>query len=231
MIRDAAALFERGEKMQLQYNIRNTHRAIGTKIIIQDHPEVRHDRAAAGPPDGPAARLRRPVARRLRGAGAEAGSASATPTTMSARACRAPRSWCGRRRPRRCVWNENTIIGNTVLYGATAGELFAAGQAGERFAVRNSRRDGGDRGLRRQWLRIHDRRHGGDPRAGRRQFRRRLHRRHGLRLRPGGDLRAARQPRHAALAAARLPALGRRAEGPGGTPRARRRARASPPGC
>jgi glutamate synthase (NADPH/NADH) large chain len=34
--------------------------------------------------------------------------------------------------------NENTIIGNTVLYGATAGFLFAAGQAGERFAVRNS---------------------------------------------------------------------------------------------
>ncbi|MFP4004575.1 MAG: glutamate synthase large subunit, partial [Alphaproteobacteria bacterium] len=33
---------------------------------------------------------------------------------------------------------DNTIIGNTVLYGATAGELFAAGQAGERFAVRNS---------------------------------------------------------------------------------------------
>jgi glutamate synthase (NADPH/NADH) large chain len=32
MIRDAAALFEHGEKMQLQYNIRNTHRAIGTKI-------------------------------------------------------------------------------------------------------------------------------------------------------------------------------------------------------
>jgi glutamate synthase (NADPH/NADH) large chain len=33
---------------------------------------------------------------------------------------------------------ENTIIGNTVLYGATAGKLFASGQAGERFAVRNS---------------------------------------------------------------------------------------------
>ena len=33
---------------------------------------------------------------------------------------------------------ENTIIGNTVLYGATSGKLFAAGQAGERFAVRNS---------------------------------------------------------------------------------------------
>ena len=32
----------------------------------------------------------------------------------------------------------NVIIGNTCLYGATAGELYAAGQAGERFAVRNS---------------------------------------------------------------------------------------------
>ncbi|MBA1146717.1 glutamate synthase large subunit [Ectothiorhodospiraceae bacterium WFHF3C12] len=34
--------------------------------------------------------------------------------------------------------NETTIIGNTCLYGATGGKLFAAGQAGERFAVRNS---------------------------------------------------------------------------------------------
>ncbi|HJO32920.1 MAG TPA: glutamate synthase large subunit [Anaerolineales bacterium] len=31
-----------------------------------------------------------------------------------------------------------TLAGNTVLYGATAGELFIAGRAGERFAVRNS---------------------------------------------------------------------------------------------
>ena len=34
--------------------------------------------------------------------------------------------------------NDNTIIGNTVLYGATSGKLFASGQSGERFAVRNS---------------------------------------------------------------------------------------------
>ena len=34
--------------------------------------------------------------------------------------------------------NANAIIGNTVLYGATSGKLFASGQAGERFAVRNS---------------------------------------------------------------------------------------------
>ena len=36
------------------------------------------------------------------------------------------------------ISHENTIVGNTVLYGATSGKLFAAGQAGERFAVRNS---------------------------------------------------------------------------------------------
>ena len=36
------------------------------------------------------------------------------------------------------ISHENTIIGNTVLYGATSGKLFASGQAGERFAVRNS---------------------------------------------------------------------------------------------
>jgi len=36
------------------------------------------------------------------------------------------------------VAKRSTIIGNTCLYGATGGELYAAGQAGERFAVRNS---------------------------------------------------------------------------------------------
>jgi glutamate synthase (ferredoxin) len=33
---------------------------------------------------------------------------------------------------------ENVIVGNTCLYGATGGTLFARGQVGERFAVRNS---------------------------------------------------------------------------------------------
>ena len=33
---------------------------------------------------------------------------------------------------------ENILVGNTVLYGATGGEVFFSGIAGERFAVRNS---------------------------------------------------------------------------------------------
>ncbi len=36
------------------------------------------------------------------------------------------------------VARESAIIGNTCLYGATGGELYAAGRAGERFGVRNS---------------------------------------------------------------------------------------------
>jgi len=36
------------------------------------------------------------------------------------------------------IARDTAIIGNTCLYGATGGQLFAAGLAGERFAVRNS---------------------------------------------------------------------------------------------
>jgi glutamate synthase (ferredoxin) len=39
---------------------------------------------------------------------------------------------------RRFVACDNIIVGNTVLYGATAGQFFGSGRAGERFCVRNS---------------------------------------------------------------------------------------------
>jgi glutamate synthase (NADPH) large chain len=37
-----------------------------------------------------------------------------------------------------CVPEENTVVGNVALYGATSGEVFFNGKAGERFAIRNS---------------------------------------------------------------------------------------------
>jgi glutamate synthase (NADPH/NADH) large chain len=137
MIRDAASLFERGEKMQLQYNIRNTHRAIGTKIsskivrkfgmtgLQRGHLTVRL-RGTAGQSLGAFAvrGLKLEVlgdANDYVGKGLSGAAIVVRPAPSSG-----------------LVWNENTIIGNTCLYGATAGELFAAGQAGERFAVRNS---------------------------------------------------------------------------------------------
>ena len=37
-----------------------------------------------------------------------------------------------------CVPEENTVVGNVILYGATSGEAYINGKAGERFAIRNS---------------------------------------------------------------------------------------------
>lgn len=36
------------------------------------------------------------------------------------------------------VAEDNTIAGNTLLYGATSGEVYINGRVGERFCVRNS---------------------------------------------------------------------------------------------
>ena len=57
---------------------------------------------------------------------------------MSARACRAAASSCASRPGCTRDPTENIIVGNTVLYGAIAGEAYFEGVAGERFAVRNS---------------------------------------------------------------------------------------------
>jgi glutamate synthase (NADPH/NADH) large chain len=137
MIKDAAPALEGGEKMQLAYNIRNTPRAIGTRIssaitrrfgmdgLQPGHITVRL-RGSAGQSLGAFAvqGLKLQVlgdANDYVGKGLSGGTIVIRPVTASPLAT-----------------NENTIIGNTVLYGATAGRLFAAGQAGERFAVRNS---------------------------------------------------------------------------------------------
>ena len=137
IIEDAGALFEVGEKMQLQYTIRNTHRAIGTKLsslitrrfgmdgLKPGHVTVRL-RGSAGQSLGAFAvqGLKLEVfgdANDYVGKGLSGGSIVVRPMTASP-----------------LESQDNTIVGNTVLYGATAGSLFAAGQAGERFCVRNS---------------------------------------------------------------------------------------------
>ena len=97
------------------------------------------------------------------------------------------------------TWHENVILGNTALYGATGGALFAAGRAGERFAVRNSGANAvvegvGDHGC--EYMT------GGvvvDPGRDRPQLRRRHDRRPGLRLRPGRRLPERYNPQLIAL--------------------------------
>ena len=137
MIADATPLFERGEKMQLQYSIRNTHRAIGTRLSSR----IVRRFGMRGLRDGH-------VTVRLRGsAGQSLGAFGVHGLKLDVLGDAndyVGKGLCGARivvRPPHSstlVSQDNTIIGNTCLYGATAGSLFAAGQAGERFAVRNS---------------------------------------------------------------------------------------------
>ncbi|ABF53849.1 glutamate synthase large subunit [Sphingopyxis alaskensis] len=140
ILNDAKPLFERGERMQLTYNVRNTHRAVGTRLsaeitakfgmkgLADDHVQVRL-RGTAGQSLG--AFLCQGItlevfgdANDYVGKGLSGGRIIVRPTVSSP-----------------LVSQHNSIVGNTVLYGATAGTLLAAGQAGERFAVRNSGAD------------------------------------------------------------------------------------------
>ncbi|MDP5306201.1 glutamate synthase large subunit [Paracoccus spongiarum] len=138
IVKDAARFFEDGEKMQLSYAVRNTHRTIGTRtssMIVQkfgmrnslqaDHLTVRLTGSAGqslGAFAAPGLKLEvSGDANDYVGKGLSGGTIVVRPPMASP-----------------LVAEDNTIIGNTVLYGATEGFLFAAGRAGERFAVRNS---------------------------------------------------------------------------------------------
>jgi glutamate synthase (NADPH/NADH) large chain len=138
IVKDAARFLEDGEKMQLEYAVQNTLRTIGTRTsshivrnfgmrndLQPDHLTVKL-KGSAGQSLGAflAPGLKLEVsgdANDYVGKGLSGGTIVVRPPMQSP-----------------LVASENTIIGNTVLYGATAGYLFAAGRAGERFAVRNS---------------------------------------------------------------------------------------------
>ncbi len=137
MMVDAAALFDRGEKMQLTYSVRNTHRAVGTRLSSAIVNQFGMDTLAPGH-----------IHIRLRGSAGQSLGAFAV-QGVKLEVFGEANDYVGKGlsgativvRPlvsSKLVSQDNTIIGNTVLYGATSGRLFAAGQAGERFAVRNS---------------------------------------------------------------------------------------------
>ncbi len=137
MLEDAKAVFSKGEKMQLTYSVQNTLRAIGTRFSS----EITRTFGMSGlKPDHVTVRLRGSAGQSL-GAFAVQG--------LKLEVAGDANDYVGKglsggtivvRPSNRASFNskDNTIIGNTVLYGATAGKLYAAGQAGERFAVRNS---------------------------------------------------------------------------------------------
>ncbi len=138
IVKDGARFFEDGEKMQLSYAVRNTLRTIGTRAsshivkrfgmrntLQPDHLTVKLTGSCGQSLGAFAVRgLKLEVmgdANDYVGKGLSGGTITVRPAMNSP-----------------LVAADNTIIGNTVLYGATAGYLYAAGRAGERFAVRNS---------------------------------------------------------------------------------------------
>ena len=140
IVRDAAPLFSRAEKMQLSYNVRNTDRAVGTRLsshivrqfgmtgLAEGHITVKL-RGTAGQSLG--AFAVRGVRLEVYGDANDYVGKGLSGATIVLR----PAIDSG------LMSSRNTIVGNTVLYGATSGQLFAAGLAGERFCVRNSGAD------------------------------------------------------------------------------------------
>jgi glutamate synthase (NADPH/NADH) large chain len=138
IVRDAQRFLNDGEKMQLHYAVQNTDRTVGTRVsshivrkfgmrnsLQPDHLTVKLTGSAGqslGAFAAPGLKIEvSGDANDYVGKGLSGGIIVVRPPMASP-----------------LVAAENTIIGNTVLYGATDGYLFAAGRAGERFAVRNS---------------------------------------------------------------------------------------------
>jgi glutamate synthase (NADPH/NADH) large chain len=132
IVRDATPFLERREKMQLTYSVANTQRTIGTRIsshIVRKY--------GSGLPDGH-------LTLNLRGAAGQSLAAWGV-KGLRIELDGEANDYVGKglsgaevvvRPPN---WQAGAaVIGNTCLYGATSGALFAAGSAGERFAVRNS---------------------------------------------------------------------------------------------
>ena len=133
----AASAIETRKAVQLDLHIRNVHRAVGTSLsatVTRRHgaqglpPDTitAHFKGTAGQSFG--AFLAPGITFRLEGAtndylgkGLSGGKIAIVPPHDAA-----------------FVPHENVIAGNVCLYGATSGEAYICGTAGERFAVRNS---------------------------------------------------------------------------------------------
>jgi glutamate synthase (NADPH/NADH) large chain/glutamate synthase (ferredoxin) len=121
----------------LSYRVKNTNRAVGTKLS----GEIGYLWGEQGLPEGT-------IELDLRGSAGQSLGAFLSPGVKITLAGEA-NDYVGKgmsggeivvRPPasRKYVAHENSLVGNTCLYGATGGEFFGAGRAGERFGVRNS---------------------------------------------------------------------------------------------
>ena len=137
MVSDILPAIEAGSGGEFSYEVKNNHRSIGARLS----GEIARRHGNHGMAD-------RPITVKLRGtAGQSFGVWNAGGLHMELEGDAndyVGKGMAGGRlivRPpagSRFRSNRTAIIGNTCLYGATGGTLYAAGTAGERFAVRNS---------------------------------------------------------------------------------------------
>ena len=135
--KDGKEFIQSGQKIELTYNIQNTLRTIGTKIssfITRNY--------------GMSSLSDDHVTLKLRGSGGNSLGAFAV-KGLTIKVFGDSNDYVGKGlsggkiivQPRNSFTqpsHENVIIGNVTLYGATDGRLYASGQAGDRFCVRNS---------------------------------------------------------------------------------------------
>jgi glutamate synthase (ferredoxin) len=130
---DAIGGLEAGDLVYLRYPIANTDRSVGARLGVAIAA-----RYGSRPPAGRA---------RIEFAGTAGQSFGAfLAAGVELRLEGAANDYVGKGmgggrlviRPPAGDAGDPVLLGNTVLYGATGGELFCAGRAGERFAVRNS---------------------------------------------------------------------------------------------
>jgi glutamate synthase (NADPH/NADH) large chain/glutamate synthase (ferredoxin) len=137
VLQDAKDAITDQTPMSLPYKVRNINRSIGARIS----GEIGYQHGAEGLPDGT-------LELKLEGSAGQSLGVFLCPGLRLVLEGEANdyvgKSMSGGEivvRPpaaRKFTAHDNSIIGNTVLYGATGGYLFASGRAGERFAVRNS---------------------------------------------------------------------------------------------
>jgi glutamate synthase (NADPH) large chain len=137
LLAGAQVALERKQPVRLELPIRNVHRTVGAMLS----GEIVRRYGSAGLPDDT-------IHVRFRGsAGQSFGAFLARGVTLELEGDTNDYTGKGLSGGRIIVYppkssrfapEENILIGNTVLYGATSGEAFFSGVAGERFAVRNS---------------------------------------------------------------------------------------------
>jgi glutamate synthase domain-containing protein 3 len=136
LIEKCAPALERGEKVRLMEPVRNVNRTVGAMLsgeLVRRHPEGLPDQTIFIQMEGTGGQsfgafLARGITMYLIG---DANDYTGKGLSGGRLAIRPSIDFRGDS-------TQNIIVGNTVLYGATSGEAFFRGVAGERFAVRLS---------------------------------------------------------------------------------------------